>query len=70
MEELSIFDMLNELTDQELKLKSKTSNPSELGYITSRFGSLRKILNERNSATEESVIQEKYQELRRAKLDQ
>jgi hypothetical protein len=70
LEELSIFDMLNELTDQELQLKSKTSNPSELGYITSRFGSLRKILNERNSATEESALQEKYQELRGAKLDQ
>ena len=70
LEELSIIDMLNELTDQELKLKSKTSNSSELGYIASRFGSLRKILNERNSATEESALKEKQKELRRAKLDQ
>jgi hypothetical protein len=70
LEELSIFDMLNELTDQELKLKSKTSNSSELGYIASRFGSLRKILNERNSATEESALKKKHMELRRAKLDQ
>jgi hypothetical protein len=70
LEELSIIDMLNELTDQELKLKSKTSNSSELGYIASRFGSLRKILNERNSATEESALKEKHMELRRAKKDQ
>lgn len=70
LEELSIFDMLNELTEQELKLKARTSNASELAYITRRFDSLRTILNEREQATEESTLQEKYQSMRKAKLDQ
>ena len=70
LEDLSLFDMLNHLTDQELKLKARTSNAIELGYITRRFGALRTILNERNKATEESILQEKYQALRKAQLDQ
>ena len=70
LEELSIFEMLNELTEQELKLKARTSNASELAYITRRFDSLRTILNEREQATEESTLQEKYQSMRKAKLDQ
>ena len=70
LEELSLFDMLNVLTEQELKLKARTSNGSELDYITRRFGALRTILNERNKATEESFLQETYQELRKRQLDQ
>ncbi len=70
LDELSISDMLTELTDQELKLKARTSNASELAYITRRFGALRTILDERIRATEEKVLQEKYQALRKAKLDQ
>ena len=62
--------MLNELTELELKLKARTSNASELAYITRRFDSLRTILNEREQATEESTLQEKYQSMRKAKLDQ
>lgn len=70
LEELSIFDMLNELTEQELKLKARTSNGSELSYITRRFDALRTILNERDQASEESTLQEIYQSMRKAKLDQ
>jgi len=70
LEDLSISEMLEELTDQELKLKARTSNGSELAYITRRFGSLRTILNERLQASEENLLSDEYEAMRKIKLNQ
>lgn len=70
LEDLSISEMLEELTDQELKLKARTSNGSELAYITRRFGSLRTILNERLQASDENLLSNEYEEMRKIKLNQ
>jgi hypothetical protein len=65
---LSIEELKTKMNDEEVQLKSLTSDARELDFIIRRFESLRKILNDQQRKSKESELQEVIQEFRRSKL--
>lgn len=65
---LSIRDVKAKMNDEEVRLKSLTPNAGELGFIIARFGALKKILNEQESKSKESALQEVIQDIRESRI--
>ncbi len=65
---LSITDVKTRMNEQEIRLKSLTSDSREVGYIIGSFESLRKILNDQQSKSKESELQGVIQDMRESKL--
>lgn len=56
------------MNDEEIRLKSLTSNAGELGFIIARFESLKKILDDQQSKSKESELQTVIQDIRESKI--
>lgn len=67
---LSIDDLKEKLTDEEIRLKTQTSDVRELDYIINRFDALRKILNDQQRKSKEPELQEVIQKIRQSKLNE
>ena len=65
---LSINDVKARMNDEEIRLKSLTSDARELGFINGSFSSLRKILNDQQLKSKESMLQKELQKMRESKI--
>ena len=68
LKELSINDLKQAMSDEEVRLKTLTSDARELDYIIAKFEFLKKILNKQQKESKEPELQQVIQKMRESRL--